>query len=36
MLAALTICRETLVSGRIAAMTSTTWKRACRLVMMGF
>ena len=36
MMAALTICRVSLVSGFIAAMTSTIWKRAWRLVMIAF
>ena len=36
MLAALTICRDSLVSGFIDAITSTIWKRACRLVMIAF
>src|ERR1700730_17290305 len=36
MLAALTIWRDNLVSGRIEAMTSTIWNRACLLVLIGF
>ena len=36
MLAVLTIWRESLVSGFIAAITSTIWKRACRLLMIAF
>jgi hypothetical protein len=36
MLAALTICRDALVSGRIVAIMSTIWKRACRLLRMPF
>ncbi len=34
--AALTICRDNLVSGFIEAMTSTIWKRAWRLLMIAF
>ena len=36
MLCALTICRVILVSGRIDAITSTIWKRACLAVMIAF
>ena len=36
MLRALTICRVILVSGRIEAMTSTIWNRACLALMIGF
>ncbi len=34
--AAETICRVILVSGRMAPTMSTTWKRACRAVLIGF
>lgn len=36
MLEALTICRDSFVSGFMVATTSTIWKRACRLLMIGF
>ena len=36
MLAVPTIWRESFVSGFIAAITSTIWKRACRLLMIAF
>ena len=36
MLAALTIWRDAFVSGFIDAITSTIWKRACRLLIMAF
>ena len=36
MVAALTIWRVDLVSGRIVATMSTIWNRACRLLMMPF
>ena len=36
MLAALTIWWESLVSGRMVATISTIWKRACRLLRIGF
>jgi hypothetical protein len=36
MLAALTICRDILVKGRMVATTSTIWKRPWRLLRIGF